>query len=189
MTKPNRNAFTLIELLVVIAIVALLLAIMLPALGRSRHAGQEVRCQSNVRQIATAMRCYMDTYKRFPAQLRFGEERGGLGLAPESLACPLNHTEPAGWTMETTGLNAFWTWSQLTSYESVLLTQGNLGWNPIAYINRWEQARPDKQPPMVNDARPSPYSTAIGWHGKDTYNAAWGGGARCEVGVWNGVLN
>jgi prepilin-type N-terminal cleavage/methylation domain-containing protein/prepilin-type processing-associated H-X9-DG protein len=57
---PCRKAFTLIELLVVIAVIAVLMAILMPALGRAREQGKRISCLSNVKQLTMAWILYAD---------------------------------------------------------------------------------------------------------------------------------
>lgn len=56
----GKRAFTLIELLVVIAVIAILMAILMPALNRAREGGKRAVCMSNLKQLALCWNMYAD---------------------------------------------------------------------------------------------------------------------------------
>jgi prepilin-type N-terminal cleavage/methylation domain-containing protein len=95
--RHHRKAFTLIELLVVIGVIAIVIAMLMPALGKAREQARRTQCLSNIRQLGIVLHAYAADYAEFPAVY----SQPGLGLLdPSPLAHPflfVPNATPAGW--------------------------------------------------------------------------------------------
>ena len=104
--KPTNNAdsrsgrgFTLVELLLVIAVIAVLAALLLPALARAKASAKSAACKSNLRQLGIALTMYVSDYQKYPGPI-MPEDGGPLEpVGPrEGWSGPLNAYLPGeGW--------------------------------------------------------------------------------------------
>jgi prepilin-type N-terminal cleavage/methylation domain-containing protein/prepilin-type processing-associated H-X9-DG protein len=85
MSTHSQRGFTLIELLVVISIIALLIALLLPALGNARNAGKAAQCMANLHALGTAEHAYATENREMQTPFRPGG------------ASPLGFFEKAFW--------------------------------------------------------------------------------------------
>ena len=113
MKTMKRRAFTLIELLVVIAIIAILAALLLPALALAKSKAQQANCLSNLKQWGAAEQMYINEFRDIPPTDGMGDtgtDNGGTysGTAPYGTA-----DDPNAWFNE---LPPYWMGQTLSYY-------------------------------------------------------------------------
>ena len=160
-----RNAFTLIELLVVIAIIAILAALLLPALAKAKETSRRAVCKSNLRQIGLGAIMYAnDNADRFPMAAAhlvwvplpvFQYFVTTMRMGTNSLQCPnyLNFVDPA------------FAGNPGMVYVDAPGNRGRLGYYALWGLNTTTDARPRT---MSYGTQPAPWDSPVKTTDKNT---------------------
>jgi len=138
--------FTLIELLIVIAIIAILAAMLLPALNKSREKARFITCLNNQKQLGTGMMMYVNDYGSFPIHIQ--PATGGTNIFWSGLLTVNNYTTRKNLVCNKRASAANPAWADAAAGYNRLLnitlpmpllakTTPTLGWQYVDYGYNW----------------------------------------------------
>jgi prepilin-type N-terminal cleavage/methylation domain-containing protein/prepilin-type processing-associated H-X9-DG protein len=147
--RPDlRRGFTLIELLVVIAIIAILVALLLPAVQQAREVARRTQCANNLKQLGIAVHSFHDAKRKLPSSVRpsaastvrVGAFTQMLPFVDEknlwdSYSTAVNWSDASNTPVTNTRINVFQCPStpkpeRQDGNPDVIQTGGNAAWNP-----------------------------------------------------------
>ena len=183
-----RTGFTLIELLVVVAIIAILAAMLLPALHRARDAGKRADCLSNERQIVTALLMFADDHDgRAPCAFfnnldeAFGPDTPAQWKAvlrpylktPQVFLCLNDPDRKYKSVWDSPGYSGEEDFDRPSSYRinNTLVARGSSGWPTVPY--KISSVRSASQMILICESKSHPYAIPDGTPPERVVNYEW----------------